>query len=248
MTQFTAACSPWGICVERVEVKKENKIKYEIYQLLILCWYYQQSIGNLFERAEVRFWDYSKFWSGAPTVFGWKFVFNGRTLEKHLIHIYGKNTCRWKVSLWRQIWWNRWPLKRKQQGHRHISHNHHHSPLFEILVEQGIQRSSDHSRRRGPVFGENEVSQIFWEWDKVSKQTLNSNYRSIKQYEKLLRGKINEVVRRTNTYFLSELITESTPTVPMNGMADGWMGTNKNGGKSDLGELTDSGRGKGKCS
>ena len=27
MTQFTAACSPWGICVERVEVKislKEN--------------------------------------------------------------------------------------------------------------------------------------------------------------------------------------------------------------------------------
>ena len=169
-------------------------------------------------------------------------------LKKHLIHIYGKNTCRWKVSLWRQIWWNRWPLKRKQQGHRHISHNHHHSPLFEILVEQGIQRSSDHSRRRGPVFGENEVSQIFWERDKVSKQTLNSNYRSIKQYEKLLRGKINEVVRRTNTYFLSELITESTPTVPMNGMADGWMGTNKNGGKSDLGELTDSGRGKGKCS
>ena len=122
-----------------------------------------------------------------------------------------------------------------------------HHCLFEILVEQGIQRSSDHSRRRGPVFGENEVSQIFWEWDKVSKQTLNSNYRSIKQYEKLLRGKINEVVRRTNTYFLSELITESTPTVPMNGMADGWMGTNKNGGKSDLGELTDSGRGKGKC-
>ena len=142
----------------------------------ISCWYYQQSIGNLFERAEVRFWDYSKFWSGAPTVFGWKFVFNGRTLEKYLIHIYGKNTCRWKVSLWRQIWWNRWPLKRKQQGHRHISHNHHHSPLFEILVEQGIQRSSDHSRRRGPVFGENEVSQIFWERDKVSKQTLNSNY------------------------------------------------------------------------
>ena len=88
---------------------------------------------------------------------------------------------------------------------------------------------------------------LFWEWDKVSKQTLNSNYRSIKQYEKLLRGKINEVVRRTDTYFLSELITESTPTVPMNGMADGWMGTNKNGGKSDLGELTDSGRGKGKC-
>ena len=58
-----------------------NKIKYEIYQLLILCWYYQQSMGNLFERVEVRFWDYSKFWSGAPTVFGWKFVFNGRTLE-----------------------------------------------------------------------------------------------------------------------------------------------------------------------
>ena len=55
-----------------------------------------------------------------------------------------------------------------------------HHCLFEILVEQGIQRSSDHSRRRGPVFGENEVSQIFWEWDKVSKQTLDSNYRSIK--------------------------------------------------------------------
>ena len=34
-------------------------------------------------------------------------------------------------------------------------------------------------------------------------------------------GEINEVVRRMNRYFLSELITESTPTVPMNGMADG---------------------------
>ena len=42
MTQFTAACSPWGICVERVEVKEEKKLimKY------ISCWYYADIISS----------------------------------------------------------------------------------------------------------------------------------------------------------------------------------------------------------